>query len=802
MRRWLRYWHRIMTPRTRRPFRYRPRGEALEERRLLAAPVIDPITNQTVPIGKALYVPVTGSDADGDVLTYSVTSSNTQVTAEVKPGSTYLRLTVGGFGDMVFQLFRDTAPRTVDLISGFVKSKFYDGLTFHRIVRNFVIQGGDPQGDGTGGPGFEFDDEFHVDSIFTGNGQLAMANSGKDTNGSQFFVTLGTQRGLDHNHTIFGQLVRGFDVLTRISEVEVGANDRPINDVVITRASLFTNLTDAVLVVKGAPGAATATITVTADDGDGGTATQTFQVTSETDATDDPAILGGIANQITPANTPLTFSLSGTDPENDPLEFTATVLDSPARATVAVNGSQVTVTPDAGFTGPIRLRVGVKQQGATSRGTSSDPFDTQEIVVAVGDQPITPQSVTVSGTEGAELNTVTVATFTSGKNNAQPSDFTVRINWGDAEESDGVVTGNGGAFTVAGTHTYSFAGKYPIRITITSSLGFFVFTDTTATIADAVLKGEAAAQVRGRQTVPLTNVIVGFFTDANPNAETPHFTARIDWGDGEITDGAISAGADGRFVVRGTHTYATTGDRTVRVTITQITNTDEVTFTTATAETPVSIRDLPSNQRIVSQVYLDILERPADAAGLAFWTSRLDQGATRDEVLVEIQATLEYRQLVVRKLYRRFLNREPDQAGLDFLADALGNGTIIEQAQAFLVSSDEYFQNRGGLSNDIWLSMVFQDTLGRAIDAEAQAGFLQALNSGSTRREIVDVIFATTEHRQAVVRGYFQQLLRRITDPIGLDYFALVALASGARQEQVVAGICGADEYLDNVTVP
>ena len=96
---------------------------------------------------------------------------------------------------------------------GLVEANFYDNLTFHRVVPDFVIQGGDPPGDGTGGPGFQFDDEFHPDAIFTGDAQLAMANSGKDTNGSQFFVTIGPQRHLDFNHTIFGQLVRGRDVL-------------------------------------------------------------------------------------------------------------------------------------------------------------------------------------------------------------------------------------------------------------------------------------------------------------------------------------------------------------------------------------------------------------------------------------------------------------------------------------------------------------------------------------------------------------------------------------------------------------
>src|SRR5207237_3636763 len=121
-------------------------------------------------------------------------------------------------------------------------------LTFHRIKPGFVIQGGDPSGNGTGGPGFSFDDEFNSTAIYSGNGQLAMANAGKDTNGSQFFVTIGAQRALDFNHTIFGQLVRGFDVLNAIDAVPTNpTTDKPLTPVVITSAELVPDVSDAVV---------------------------------------------------------------------------------------------------------------------------------------------------------------------------------------------------------------------------------------------------------------------------------------------------------------------------------------------------------------------------------------------------------------------------------------------------------------------------------------------------------------------------------------------------------------------------
>jgi len=140
-------------------------------------------------------------------------------------------------GAVEVELFPEDAPKTVDNFMRLSGEGFYDGLIFHRVIPAFMIQGGCPRGDGTGGPGYQFEDEPNQHAVV--RGALAMANAGPNTNGSQFFiVTADACPWLDDKHTVFGRVVSGEDVVDRISAVDRDARDRPVAPVTIDRVEL------------------------------------------------------------------------------------------------------------------------------------------------------------------------------------------------------------------------------------------------------------------------------------------------------------------------------------------------------------------------------------------------------------------------------------------------------------------------------------------------------------------------------------------------------------------------------------
>src|SRR6478672_5630588 len=140
-------------------------------------------------------------------------------------------------GTITIELFDEEAPKTVENFKKRSNDSFYNGVIFHRVIKDFMIQGGDPTGTGRGGPGYTFEDEFNEHKIV--RGALAMANAGPNTNGSQFFiVTTDAAPWLDGKHTVFGHVVDGMDVVDKIEGADTDHNDRPKNDAVIEKVAL------------------------------------------------------------------------------------------------------------------------------------------------------------------------------------------------------------------------------------------------------------------------------------------------------------------------------------------------------------------------------------------------------------------------------------------------------------------------------------------------------------------------------------------------------------------------------------
>ena len=156
-------------------------------------------------------------------------------------------------GSFTVRLMPDHAPKTIENFVGLAtgskrwtdprdgaekQEPLYPGTIFHRVISGFMVQGGDPTGTGRGGPGYEFEDEVSGGPSFDRPGLLAMANAGPDTNGSQFFVTVAPTPWLDGRHTIFGEVTEGYDVIEAIAGVATGAQDRPVDDIVIDRIEI------------------------------------------------------------------------------------------------------------------------------------------------------------------------------------------------------------------------------------------------------------------------------------------------------------------------------------------------------------------------------------------------------------------------------------------------------------------------------------------------------------------------------------------------------------------------------------
>lgn len=295
--------------------KFRPTCDAVEARCLLTASLA-PIADVVVSSGTGFQVPLQGGPNNQ---TYTVSSSSSTVGATITQGK-FLQIGVthqaanandiSFSGTMTFQLFDDLTPLTTSRIEQLVNQGFYTSPTagnnpatgqpypsknWHRIANNFpgttdfIVQGGSVNGDGTGSvnqPGFPFANEILAQLQFNGTGQLAMANSGPNTNDSQFFVTTGSPTSLNNNYTIFGQLVAGQDILQKMTQVATtplsgGLGTTPINPILFSSTTLSTVNPNSVIHIdtaNSAPGTSSTVTVTTTDSTDGSTATQTFRV--------------------------------------------------------------------------------------------------------------------------------------------------------------------------------------------------------------------------------------------------------------------------------------------------------------------------------------------------------------------------------------------------------------------------------------------------------------------------------------------------------------------------------------------
>ncbi|HVX59670.1 MAG TPA: DUF4214 domain-containing protein, partial [Pirellulales bacterium] len=343
------------------------------------------------------------------------------------------------------------------------------------------------------------------------------------------------------------------------------------------------------------------------------------------------------------------------------------------------------------------------------------------------------------------------------------------------------------------SHNANPSHTYQITVEATDGGGLTASQTFTINVIEDVIAGAGVPAV-GFEFSPLTDVAVATFSHANGTQPVGDFTAIINWGDGATSAGAVTLSGT-TYTVLGSHTYTDEGTFTIRVQVTEDTASATLTTTATMKEEllPDGTEGTP-DQRFLSEVYRDLLDRKVDATGLAHWDARLTAGETRTQVVGEIERTLEFEQHAVQELYNRYLHRDADPNGLSYFTQLLARGATIEQLSALLAGSDEFFTSQGGGANDGFLNAVYEDALGRQIDATGLAWWSAQLASGQTRTQVVDQILSADEYHQDVVKAAYGQLLDRSADAAGTSYWAS-ALKAGATDQQLWAAIAGSEEF-------
>lgn len=325
------------------------------------SPSLSNIADQTVLVGSPLHIPVDAYNAAGGNISIDVAVADPGVlSAEVLTGNRSLRIETPDYGDMVFELFEQRAPRPAARIIELAESGFYENVIFHRVVDDFVLQAGDPTGTGRGGSSLgDFDDQFHLDLQHNAPGILSYAKAGDDTNDSQFFITELPTRHLDFNHSVFGVLTEGESVREAISETAVFSGGRPLFDIPIDAATVFQDNENAVIVIKGLVAGVSTDVTITVTNEAGQTSQHVFKVSTAVDTVNLQPFFEPIAAAAAEENTTASIQLSAIDREGDAVAFEVESLGTQVFDVTVDAEGLVQVTPPQDFVGTLSFDVSV-----------------------------------------------------------------------------------------------------------------------------------------------------------------------------------------------------------------------------------------------------------------------------------------------------------------------------------------------------------------------------------------------------------------------------------------------------------
>jgi uncharacterized protein (TIGR03118 family) len=301
--------------------------------------------------------------------------------------------------------------------------------------------------------------------------------------------------------------------------------------------------------------------------------------------------------------------------------------------------------------------------------------------------------------------------------------------------------------------------------------------------------------VAGAEGAAFSGVVASFGSN-NVAFPAGRFTATINWGDGSASSGTLVATGNGGFNVSGTHTFNDEGNFTVTITIGDGT-TSSMTHSIIGigARLPDGTRGT-ANQLFVAELYQDLLARSVDAGALSGWAGFLDSGGSRAQVVAAIEASAEFRADEVESIYTLLLHRAAEPAAVNSWVGFLSGGGTVEQIAAAVAGSPEYLTNRGGSTNDGFLTALYGDALGRAVDTGSRTAWDRALMNGMTRAQVAALIFSSQEYRADLVGGFYTKYLDRGADPGGLNG-VVGQLNMGATDEAAIGLLIGSPEYFN-----